>query len=1269
MYQDDLAFLMLSYEYLRIFTRILSFGWKACIRVLKFAIDFRSVNKFWGLWMSISLQSCRKRLEVALAMVLLALVMSSPLPAQSTYTAQLTGVVSDVSGAVIPGAKVTLTDAATNVASSSTTNGRGIYVFTSIRPATYTIRVEAPNLATQERKDLTLAVSQQATLDFALSPGGFNVSVTVTEQAALLDTGNATLGSDVTNEYVRDIPLFNRSMFGLVFLAGGVTETAGQGTSDSYPAGTNFVSNGQRNATAEIRVDGALTSAPEQGEGATTNTYYQPSVETVQEFKVENNSFSAEYGNNGGTVVNIVLKEGGNKFHGSGWWFGQRAALDANEFFNISQGIPRPDHARDQYGFSLGGPIRKNKTFFFVDFEALRQNDPVKINAFVPTALERMGDFRSSAQHIFNPFNVDSSGNRADFTVPDLIDSGLLDRIGQKIINLYPMPTDPNAGPGQQNYHNSILSKTSGYQFDVKLDHHFSEQNHLSGRYSRLHALNTVPTIFGDGDFPPAGDGLSSVTNVQNASLEDNWNPTPNLVWTNRFALDRAFAPVTENYPKYNSIFDQPGDAILGQANGLARFPAIQMDNNATSLFNQCCTNTSFAHTLYTYSSALSWARGRQIWKIGGEQRLFYNNFFQPNDPTGFFHFTQGVTEKVVGGGDSTQGNSFASLLLGYGDTDSSLFSSRSVANKSKETAFYFQDDWKVSSKFTVNLGLRYEWSTPYTERNNLLQFSNFKGDSGIAVPITVTDPNLPSVVLVNHTGNLPGSTEFLTSGRRHIPVDRNNWAPRLGFAYSVGSNTVIRGGAGIYYGLNVATNFQSPGTAFGNTNLVPFTNDNFQTRNATLANPFPLGYAFPQGATYGKAALWGLQNNNNLDLTPARNADIYQWNIGVQHLFPGGITIGADYSASRSRHLPFSSSSGTANRNFLPSSIRKQIVADYNACGGPPLCLSPTATLNNPVNNPFQSLFVQLPGQPAPIFNEPSSVYVNPQIPLINLLRPFPQFDGAFSGLTLLGASSTYNSLQIRFQKRPSHYISFEGNYTFSKAVDNSSAGANSFITPSLSSGNPQELDNLGAEKSISANDATHRMVLATVFNIPVGRGLWIGKDMNRALDAAVGGWALSTILTFQTGTPISIGLSSPRLADGNQRPNVVCPQVSSGVSYHQAALSFASGAINPSVVFNTACFGDPTKNSPADQVAGNAPRYFSSLRSEGIHNMDLSLSKEFSIREGMKLQIRGEFFNFTNTPRFGLPDTLLGSTTFGQVSSTINNPRHTQFGVRFEF
>ncbi len=265
----------------------------------------------------------------------------------------------------------------------------------------------------------------------------------------------------------------------------------------------------------------------------------------------------------------------------------------------------------------------------------------------------------------------------------------------------------------------------------------------------------------------------------------------------------------------------------------------------------------------------------------------------------------------------------------------------------------------------------------------------------------------------------------------------------------------MVRGGAGIYYGLNVATNYQSPGPAFGGSNTIQFSKDNFNTRFATLADPFPGGFASPQGDKYGKLAMWGYDNNNTLGTTPARNAEIYQWNLGVQHLFPAGITIGADYSGSQSRHLPFSSGSRTGNKNFLPSSIRRQIVTDYNDClatDPDPAndCASPSDALDTQVSNPFQPLFQ---GANA-IFNEPSSIYNDATIPLINLLRPFPQFDGQFSSLTALAASASYNSLQIRFQKQASHYVSFEGNYTWAKAIDDSSAGANSFITDSLDSG-----------------------------------------------------------------------------------------------------------------------------------------------------------------------------------------------------------------------
>ena len=1190
--------------------------------------------------------------------------------AQSTYTAQLSGVVKDASGGVIPGAKVILTDETTGVGVTYSTENRGIYVFTGIRPGSYTIRVEAPGMAPQERKGLTLAVSQQATLDFSLSPGKVSESVTVTEQAPLLDTGDASLGTDVTNEYVRDIPLINRSMFGLVFLAGGVTETTGSGTQDSYPAGTNFVSNGQRNATAEVRLDGALTSAPEQGEGGTTNVYYQPSVEIVQEFKVENNSFSAEYGNNGGTVVNLVLKQGGNQFHGSGWWFGQRSALDANDFFNNAQGIPRPDHVRDQYGFSLGGPIRKQKTFFFVDLEFTREHDPVNMNGTVPTDAERNGDFSSTLtadangnpvqQTIYNPFLCSLPPGGSACARPqfpnNMVPQQYIDPIGQALLKAYP---EPNVTPDQfglNNFRTSVLTNQPAHQFDVKVDHYFNDKQRLGVRYSQSYAEFDVPFVLANANF---NDGYTSSTTVHNIGIEYNWTITPTSVWTNRFAVDRVTAPVNSAFPSLSTV---GFPASLADANGVARMPSIQLDstNNWLSMYTQCCTDTKFAHTLYSYSSSLSWVKHAHTLKFGFEQRQFFNNFWQPNYPTGFFDFPQNVTASTPASSDTTQGNSFASLLVGFGAAGGASMINilPSVADKSTETAFYVQDDWKVTSKLTVNLGLRYEWSSPYTERFNRQQFSDFTGDTGISV-------NLPNALNPSQTTptELVGTTLFVNQGGlgRSVPTDRNNIAPRLGFAWSINPYTVLRGGAGIYYGLSPATNFQYPGTAFSTSDPVLFTTDNYQTQFATLENPFPLGISSPQGTAYGKLAVWGYDNSNNLGTQQAQNANIYQWNVGIQHLFPWEVTIGIDYSANRSNRLPWGGYSSTRNRNFISSNALAQISAQQHALD--PTCDADSCVSNylaSPVPNPFQALFVG----PTAIFNEPASAYTLPTVPLLNLLRPYPQFNGTFQGLPIFGANSWYNALQVRFQKRMNHYFSFEGNYTYSKAEDDSSIGFNAFVGNlntvfGYTVGNPQQLDRLKPEWGVSANDATHRFVLAAIGELPVGRGRWIGSDMNRVLDGFLGGWQISTLITLQSGQPLPIAMAVPRLADGNQRPNVVCGALSSGISYHQAAATGQS-------LFNASCFGDP-----GDQVPGNAPRYFPKLRGDGIHNMDLSFTKEFAVHEGMTLQLRAEFFNFTNTPRFAFPDVGVGSATFGEVTSTApgSTPRVTQFGLRFQF
>src|SRR5579862_7221383 len=341
--------------------------------------------------------------------VLLALAAATAGLAQGSYQAQVRGTVTDQSGALVSSATVTITNIGTNISQTAQTDENGLYFFTGLRPTVYTVKVQAAGFRISEKQNVVLQVDQQTTADFVLHPLGVSESIEVTQTAPLMDTESATLGTEISNEYVHELPLANRSFFGLTFLAAGVTEVSGSGTSDNYPSGTNFTSNGQRNATAEIRLDGALISAPEQGEGGNTNVYYEPLIESMQEMKVQNNSFSAEFGNNGGTVVNMVMKSGTDKFHGSGWYFLQRAQLDARDFFNpefvAGNPIPnpKPDSKRDQGGFSLGGPIIKNRTFFFVDFEKVASSSASSGVVTVPTLAERQGDFSAAANVIYDP--------------------------------------------------------------------------------------------------------------------------------------------------------------------------------------------------------------------------------------------------------------------------------------------------------------------------------------------------------------------------------------------------------------------------------------------------------------------------------------------------------------------------------------------------------------------------------------------------------------------------------------------------------------------------------------------------------------------------------------------------------------------------------------------------------------------------------------------------------------------------------------------------
>jgi hypothetical protein len=1246
---------------------------------------------------------------------------------QGSYEGQIRGTVTDQSGAIVANSSVTITNDATNISQTAKTNEHGEYFFVGLKPATYTIKAQTVGFRVVEKKNIVLQVDQQTTVDFILHPLSVNETMEVTETAPLLDTESATLGTDISSEYVHELPLINRSFFGLTFLAAGVTEVSGAGTQDNYPSGTNFTSNGQRNATAEIRLDGALISAPEQGEGGNSNVYYEPLVEGMQEMKVQNNSFSAEFGNNGGTVVNMAMKSGTDKFHGSGWYFLQRPGIDARDFFNPKYLIdgtfePKPDSKRDQGGFSLGGPIIKNRTFFFVDYEKVRSVGATSGVVTVPTMAERRGDFSADTnpdtglpQTIYDPFQplitCPAPAQPGTTCRPAVQNGGVIpaaeqDPIGMAVLNLYPKPTNANEF---NNFNYTSTSSNPDYQFDIKIDHQFNDRNHLSGRYSRGWYNGTSPLTLGDGF---DNDGIKSgVTVAQNSALEYTRTINPRIIWTSHVAVDRVHELSIPSIPTISSFnaslpAGTPGlPPVFEQANGIDKMPTFMMQGNLpwTNLYDQCCINTTFAHTLLSYSSQLVISRGSHLIKLGGEQRVFYNNFSQPNYPSGLLTFTDNVTSPQPNSNTTvvcispvncnfnntanqetiTTGNPYASLAMGYADNingSTQLVVTPSVANRSLETGFYVQDDWKVNSKLTVNLGLRYQWSSPYTSRHNQIEFSNFTADSGVNINTTSIQAALSDPTQVSFPISFPsseellGTTQFPTSSRRTVPTYRKDIGPRVGFSYQVNPNTVVRGGAGIYFGMSPATNFQYPGSAFRKTANLFFTNDDFATQSATLENPFPGGFTGPQGTQYGQFANWGYQNPNDLGTTAARDAELYQWNLGIQRLLPSQIVLGVDYSANRSTHLPWS---GTNNRAFIPSALLSQIAAAVTPMDS--TCAADSCVSNflqNDVGNPFAGMFNTpcTPSASNPCFNEPNSNYNQSTLPLGNLITKYPQFAGDFEGLMLENANSWYNALQIRFQKRTTHHISFEGSYTISKATDFSSAGRNSWVG-ALGLGVPQQLDNLSAERSIGANDTPQRLAAAVVVDLPVGRKEWIGGNMNRGLDAIIGGWSISTLVTEQSGQPMNIGLSNSRISNGTQRPDVTCSQLKTGASMHSVALNWQNAGNGGPVFLNANCFADP-----GDQVPGNAPRYFPGLRVDGIHNTDMNFYKSFVPKEGMRIELRAEMFNLFNHPRFAQPDSAVGNAGtsnpfFGTITSdnlygsTLETPRFFQFGIRFEF
>jgi len=1176
---------------------------------------------------------------------------------QGVDTALVRVNVTDPSGASIPGAKVTMTNDGTRVDFRCITDPAGSCRFNALKPASYTAKVEADKFKTDLREHVVLQVGQEVDLNFVLQIGSASTTITVETGAPQINTVTAELGTTVAGNYILDMPLFDRNPNNLIFLAPGVTNVNGGDV--NALGGLNFSSNGQRTFTAELRLDGAVASAPEGGEGGTNNVTYKPSVEGIQEFKLLNNGYSAEYGSNGGTVISMITKSGTNDFHGSGFYFTRRPWMDANSWSGNAADQPRASYKREEYGGSISGPIMKKKIFFFFDYEHDQFAQPFTVSAIVPTALERTGNFSQSYNPdgspvaIYDPAGTIVDGNRPQFT-NNIIPTGQANPLGLALVNLLPAPNqvvDPSTGAA--NYVANFATTQPGWQLDGKVDYFLNEKNFLTGRYYMRRETDTTPDPF-------LSESISKFK-TEGITLSDNWTVNPSLLWVNRVTLTRFNNPsyVKQTVDPLNingTGVGFPSSLINNPYYNLPAFPYIGFDDGYQGLnTDSCCTITHETDTQWSFSSMATKNYKAHIIKFGGERRIYLNNFFQPSNTAGNFSFGQNFTAQNVLGGSGANGpedgNDLASLLVDFPDSGSVasggvLTEVPSVANKSMETSFFAQDDWRVTPKLTLNLGLRYEWSTPYTERFNRNQFTCFTCDSGIYAPALGAWPG----------GELYGTSILANANHRHSNGDYNNVGPRLGFAYALNDSTVIRGGAGVYYGLDFATNWQYGGTAWNGT--IPFyaTLDSGFTQYATMTDPFPDGFSFPQDGKYGPLTLFGFANYNHAGQS-VRNAEIYQWNIGIQHQFAKTFLIEVNYSANRSTHLPWDKS--LRSQDYVSATARVQCdPANPTICG--------TAYLNQQVPNPFQYLFVG----PQAIFNEPTSDYNNPTLPRVDILRPYPQFEALY-GYTPFTASSFYNSLQVRFEKRYSYGLSFTGNYTYSHQLADADTGANPGLGSSLGNFSAvQDKNNLAAEWGISANDTPNRFVIAATYELPIGRGKAFGKDMKTPLDAVVGGWKIGSFVTVQSGQPLAIRTSNNRLSlgGGSQRPNLIgdpctglsAEDVLNGKGYYLSAAAFAS---------------------PGDERAGNTPRAISSCRTDPIRNLDMNVSKTFRIHERFSLELRGEFFNAFNHPNFGAPNTKIsckatpnlpcsqGSFGLFQDSQPNNQWRHGQLGIRVEF
>jgi hypothetical protein len=1240
------------------------------------------------------------RLQTLSAVLVLTFFMlATPLWAQKDAGA-IVGIVRDPSGAVVSGAKVTVTDVDRGIELTFTTNDAGEYVASPLKIGRYSVTVEKQGFKKDVAGPVQVNIQDRVGVDLKLQPGMATEIVTVTSERPQLETDTSELGQVVDSQRINALPLNGRNYAQLALLGTGIAAAEpGSRVETTY----GFSSNGARSLQNNFLLDGIDNNA-NLGDVLNGAAYVvQPSVDAIAEFKVETNSYSAEFGRGNGAIMNAVIKSGTNQIHGDVWEFLRNEKLDATNYFDINGQQP---YKQNQFGFTLGGPVIKNKLFFFGDYEGLRIRQGLPQVSTVPTQAEVAGDFSAfldptqlvpALDMNGNPTNqtaLDCNGNNtyvgeifdsrfasssalnpnglcgipvggyvAGGTFPNKVPTnifpgtlcpappgaptpGCIDPLGQELASYFPAPNaNINTLAAAGNYLSDPKRSETENKFDVRVDHTISDKDNFFTRYSYGNDSNFLPSPFNNvldgGSFQ---DGYSNNT-AQGLAASEIHTFRNNLINEFRFGFNYL------NSHRYNLNYNVnvsanlpvpfPGVPFGPNIGGL---PSIGYGDGTAAIGSSGYLPAIEKQHSYVFTDNLSWTRGRHALKFGGELRFEQFTILEPAAARGTMSFGSDFSDNPAGPGQG-DGESIATFLLGIPDGGSITSVNPNIDYRRQIYAVYGLDDFKVTPRLTLNLGLRYELFTTIKEANNQQDTFNFNTQTLIAPSGTHLQltPTLGTELSVQSTG---------TSGL--ISPDLNNFAPRIGLAYQISDKLVLRSGYGIFYGGQENGPFSNPSPGFN----PPFLSSEAYTPPCTAASANPAANQLDcsiSAANNGGLALNQLQagfsNNANTGLSPLadpNSPEIYsldphlvtpytqQWHLGLQYQLPADTVLEVSYGGSRGLKLFAFYNGNQATPDPNPSDpLAPRRPANNNnwpgGAGGP-------CSLTLPVSDP--------------------GAYCNPALDsVIDTFRSNTQ--------------SNYDSLQVRLEKRYSHGLQYEAAYTFAHALDNASSAS----LGSVNNGDFQDQRFPNQNYGNSDFDVRQRFVFSYVYDLPFGRGRSFAKDAHGVVNQIIGDWQMTGVLSAATGNyytatdVISVSNSDcggtvgfycsrpARVGNPNARPCV------------------------PGTLFNTCAFSDNTITPGIIPLGtfGNAGRNI--IEGPGYKTWDTSLVKQFPISEQKHLEFRAEFFNILNHVNY-----LFGQ--FGAISAeptplelntaspgsfglplAARAPRQIQFALKFYF